>query len=154
MRNDLAELSAFATVAEERSFTRAAARLTMSQSALSHSIRGLEKRLGIQLLARTTRSVAPTAAGASLLQELAPALERIERAVAETRKQRDTPSGRIRLIIPRTATEMVILPKLAQFARTYPEIVLEVTSSNNPVSISCLGNTTLVFNSESSFSAT
>jgi DNA-binding transcriptional LysR family regulator len=135
MKNNLAELSAFATVAEERSFTRAAARLTMSQSALSHSIRGLEKRLGIQLLARTTRSVAPTAAGASLLQELAPALERIERAVAETRKQRDTPSGRIRLIIPRTATEMVILPKLAQFARTYPEIVLEVTSSNDPVDL-------------------
>ncbi len=135
MKNDLAELSAFATVAEERSFTRAAARLTMSQSALSHSIRGLEKRLGIQLLARTTRSVAPTAAGASLLQELAPALERIERAVAETRKQRDTPSGRIRLIIPRTATEMVILPKLAQFARTYPEIMLEVTSSNDPVDL-------------------
>jgi DNA-binding transcriptional LysR family regulator len=135
MRNDLAELSAFAIVAEERSFTRAAARLSMSQSALSHSIRGLEKRLGIQLLARTTRSVSPTAAGASLLQELAPALERIERAVAETRKQRETPSGRIRLIIPRTATEMVILPKLAQFARTYPEIVLEVTSSNDPVEV-------------------
>ncbi|HEX4663239.1 MAG TPA: LysR family transcriptional regulator [Terriglobales bacterium] len=135
MRSDLAELSAFAIVAEERSFTRAAARLSMSQSALSHSIRGLEKRLGIQLLARTTRSVSPTTAGASLLQELAPALERIERAVAETRKQRETPSGRIRLIIPRTATEMVILPKLAQFARTYPEIVLEVTSSNDPVDL-------------------
>ena len=135
MRNDLAELSAFAVVAEERSFTRASARLSMSQSALSHSIRGLEKRLGIQLLARTTRSVSPTAAGASLLQELAPALERIERAVAETLKQRETPSGRIRLIIPRTATEMVILPKLAQFARTYPEIVLEVTSSNDPVDL-------------------
>jgi DNA-binding transcriptional LysR family regulator len=135
MRNDLAELSAFAIVAEERSFTRAAARLSMSQSALSHSIRGLEKRLGIQLSARTTRSVSPTAAGASLPQELAPALERIERAVAETRKQRETPSGRIRLIIPRTATEMVILPKLAQFARTYPEIVLEVTSSNDPVDV-------------------
>jgi DNA-binding transcriptional LysR family regulator len=135
MRNDLAELSAFAIVAEERSFTHAAARLSMSQSALSRSIRGLEKRLGIQLLARTTRSVSPTAAGASLLQELAPALERIERAVAETRKQRETPSGRIRLIIPRTATEMVILPKLAQFARTYLEIVLEVTSSNDPVDL-------------------
>src|SRR6202453_1860135 len=135
MRNDLAELSAFATVSEERSFTRAAARLGISQSALSHSMRGLEKRLGIQLLARTTRSVSPTAAGAALLQELAPALERIERAVAETRKQRETPSGRIRLIIPRTATEMVILPKLAQFARSYPEIVLEVTSSNDPVDL-------------------
>src|SRR6202167_1573296 len=135
MRNDLGELSAFATVSEERSFTRAAARLGISQSALSHSMRGLEKRLGIQLLARTTRSVSPTAAGAALLQELAPALERIERAVTETRKQRESPAGRIRLIIPRTATQMVLLPKLAQFARTYPEIVLEVTSSNDPVDL-------------------
>src|ERR1700684_1568075 len=135
MRNDLGELSAFAMVAGERSFTRAAARLGISQSALSHSIRGLEKRLGIQLLARTTRSVSPTAAGTALLQDLAPALERIERAVAETLKQRESPSGRIRLIIPRTATKMVILPKLAQFTRTYPEIVLEVTSSNDPVDL-------------------
>jgi DNA-binding transcriptional LysR family regulator len=135
MRNDLGELSAFRIVAEERSFTRAAARLGVSQSALSHSMRGLEKRLGLQLLARTTRSVSPTAAGTALLLDLAPALERIERAVAETRKQKESPAGRIRLIIPRTATQMVILPKLAQFARTYPEIVLEVTSSNDPVDL-------------------
>jgi DNA-binding transcriptional LysR family regulator len=135
MRNDLGELSAFATVADERSFTRAAARLGVSQSALSHSIRGLEKRLGLQLLARTTRSVSPTAAGATLLHELAPALERIERALAETHKQKETPSGRIRLIIPRTATRLVILPKLAQFVRSFPEIVLEVTSSNDPVDL-------------------
>jgi len=135
IRNDLAELSAFATVAAERSFTRAAARLGVSQSALSHSIRGLERRLGVQLLARTTRSVSPTAAGTALLQELSPALERIGKAVAETMKQRERPAGRIRLIIPRTATEMVILPKLAKFARTYPEIVLEVTSSNDPVDL-------------------
>ena len=135
MRNDLGELSAFAVVAEERSFTRAAARLGVSQSALSHSMRGLERRLGLQLLARTTRSVSPTAAGSALLHELAPALERIERAVAETRKQRESPAGRIRLIIPRTATQMVLLPKLANFARTYPEIVLEITSSNDPVDL-------------------
>ncbi len=135
MRNDLDELSAFAMVAQERSFTRAAARLGLSQSALSHSMRGLEKRLGLQLLARTTRSVSPTAAGAALLQELAPALERIERAVAEARKQRESPAGRIRIIIPRTAIQMVILPKLAQFASAYPEIVLEVTSSNDPVDL-------------------
>src|ERR1700742_3792969 len=135
MRNDLGELAAFAIVAEERSFTRAAARLGVSQSALSHSVRGLEKRLGLQLLARTTRSVSATAAGAALLGELTPALERIERAVAETRKQRETLSGRIRLIIPRTATKAVILPKLAEFARSYPEIVLEVTSSNDPVDL-------------------
>lgn len=135
MRNDLGDLSAFAIVAEERSFTRAAARLGISQSALSHSMRGLEKRLGLQLLARTTRSVAPTSSGLSLLRELAPALERIEQALADTRQQRETPSGRIRLIIPRTATKMVLLPRLADFARRYPEIVLEVTSSNDPVDL-------------------
>src|SRR6201984_2279496 len=135
MKNDLGELSAFAVVAEDRSFTRAAARLGISQSALSHSMRGLEKRLGLQLLARTTRSVSPTATGAALLQDLAPARERIERSLAEARKQRDSPAGRIRLIIPRTATYRVLLPKLARFARTYPEIVLEVTSSYDPVDL-------------------
>ena len=135
MKNDLGELAAFAVVAEERSFTRAAARLGISQSALSHSMRGLEKRLGLQLLARTTRSVSPTAAGTALLQDLTPALERIERSLAEARKRRESPAGRIRLIIPRPATYMVLLPKLARFARTYPEIVLEVTSSNDPVDL-------------------
>ena len=135
IRNELSELSAFAAVAQERSFTRAAVRLGMSQSALSHSMRGLERRLGVQLLARTTRSVSPTAAGAALLQELAPALERIERSVAETRKQREKPAGRIRLITPRLVAQMVILPKLAAFARAYPEIVLEVTTSNDPIDL-------------------
>src|ERR1700747_1421743 len=109
MKNDLGELSAFAVVAEDRSFTRAAARLGISQSALSHSMRGLEKRLGLQLLARTTRSVSPPGAGTALLQELTPALESIERSLAEARKQRESPTGRIRLIIPRTATHMVLL---------------------------------------------
>jgi DNA-binding transcriptional LysR family regulator len=135
MKNDLGELSAFVVVAQERSFTRAAARLGVSQSALSHSMRGLEKRLGLQLLARTTRSVSPTTTGTALLEELTPALERIERALAETRKQRESPSGRIRLIMPRTATKAVILPRLADFVRSYPEIVLEVTSSNDPVDL-------------------
>jgi DNA-binding transcriptional LysR family regulator len=135
MKNDLGELSAFAIVAQERSFTRAAARLGLSQSALSHSMRSLEKRLGVQLLARTTRSVSPTAAGSRLLQELAPALERIEHALSEMRKQRERPAGRIRLIISRTAAQMALMPKLAQFARAYPEIVLEVTTSNDPVDL-------------------
>ena len=135
MRNDLGELAAFAVVAEERSFTRAAARLGVSQSALSHSMRGLEKRLGLQLLARTTRSVSPTAAGGALLAELAPALERIERSLAEARNRRKRPAGRIRLVIPRTAAYLVLLPKLAEFARMYPEIELEVTSSNDPVDV-------------------
>src|ERR1700759_4382439 len=134
-RTDLAELSAFATVAGERSFTRAAAKLGLSQSALSHAISSLEKRMGVQLLARTTRSVSATAAGSALLKELAPALERIGSAVAETMQQRDRPAGRIRLILPRTAIEMVLLPRLASFARSYPGIVLEVTSSNDPVDL-------------------
>ena len=134
-RNTLAELSAFATVAEERSFTRAALRLGVSQSALSHSLRSLEKRMGVQLLARTTRSVSPTAAGAALLQELAPALEKIGHAVSETMNLRERPAGRLRLIIPRSAAEIVLMPKLAAFARAYPEVVLEVTSSNDPVDL-------------------
>ncbi len=131
----MAELAAFATVAEERSFTRAAVRLGVSQSALSHSMRSLEKRLGVQLIARTTRSVSATAAGTALLQELAPALERIGRAVGETMQLRERPAGRIRLIIPRSAAEVVLMPKLADFVRTYPEIILEVTSSNDPVDL-------------------
>ena len=135
MKKELGELAAFAMVAEERSFTRAAGRLGISQSALSHSMRGLEKRLGLQLLARTTRSVSPTAAGMALLEELAPALERIERSLAEARQQREKPAGRIRLIIPRTAVKVVLLPKLARFAELYPEIVLEVTTSNDPVDL-------------------
>lgn len=135
MRSNLSELAAFAIVAEERSFTRAAGRLGVSQSALSHTIRSLEKRLGLQLLARTTRSVSPTAAGSALLEELVPALERIERSLAEARKLREIPAGRIRLVISRSAACLVLLPNLARFARTYPEIVLEVTSSNDPVDL-------------------
>ena len=135
MKNELSDLATFALVAEERSFTRAAARLGVSQSALSHAMRGLEKRLGLQLLARTTRSVSPTAAGTALLEDLIPSLERIERSLAEARKRRDRPAGRIRLILSRSAAQMVLLPKLARFARMYPEVVLEVTSSNDPVDL-------------------
>ena len=135
LRSDLPDLAAFATIVEERSFTRAAARLGVSQSALSHSMRSLEKRMGVQLIARTTRSVSATAAGTALLQELAPALEKIGRAVSATMQLRERPAGRIRLIIPRSAAEIVLMPKLAAFTRKYPDIVLEVTSSNDPVDL-------------------
>jgi DNA-binding transcriptional LysR family regulator len=135
MRNDLSDLATFAIIAEERSFTRAARRLRVSQSALSHSMRGLEKRLGVQLLARTTRSVSPTAAGDALLKDLAPALEQIERSLNETRKRRERPAGRIRLVVPRTAASLVLVPKLARFSTEYPEISLEITTSNGPVDI-------------------
>ena len=135
MRNDLGELAAFAVVSEERSFTRAASRLGVSQSALSHMMRGLERRLGLQLLARTTRSVSPTTAGSALLVDLAPALERIEHSLAEVRKQRDRPAGRIRLVISRSAAQLVLLPRLAHFCHAYPDVVLDVTSSNDPVDL-------------------
>jgi DNA-binding transcriptional LysR family regulator len=98
-------------------------------------MRGLERRLGLQLLARTTRSVSPTAAGAALLEELAPALERIELSLVEARKLRERPAGRIRLILSRSAAHLVLMPKLARFAREYPEIVLEATLSNDPVDL-------------------
>jgi len=135
MRSDLNELAAFATVADERSFTRAAARLGVSQSAISHTVRGLEERLGLQLLARTTRSVAPTAAGARLLKDLAPALEQIERSLAEAQRLQARPVGRLRLIMARPAAFSVLLPKLAEFARSYPDIALDVTTSNAPVDL-------------------
>jgi len=135
LRNDLPDLAVFATVAEERSFTRAAARLGVSQSALSHKIRSLEKRLGIQLLARTTRSVSPTPAGNAVLLDLAPALERIQQSLQKVRKLSDRPSGRLRLVTSRSAALTVLLPKLRKFSESYPEIVLEVTTTNDPVDL-------------------
>lgn len=135
MKNELGELAVFATVAQERSFTRAAARLGVSQSALSHTIRGLERRLGLQLLARSTRSVSPTSAGIALLKDLTPALEQIERSIAEARRLRDRPGGRIRLGIARPAAYMVLLPKLPGFAKAYPDVVLEVQTTNDPIDV-------------------
>lgn len=135
MPDELNDLAAFAAVAEERSFTQAAARLGVSQSALSHRMRGLEQRLGVQLLARTTRSVSTTAAGAALLQELAPALERIEQSLMKVQRQQQRPAGRIRLVLSRTAAHLVLMPKLRAFVQTYPEIVLDVTTSNDPVDL-------------------
>jgi DNA-binding transcriptional LysR family regulator len=135
MRNDLSDLAAFAAIADERSFTRAAQRLGVSQSALSHSMTGLEKRLGIELLARTSRSVSPTAVGERLLKDLAPALEQIEHSLNDVRKQTVRPAGRVRLIVPRVAMSMVLLPKLAKFATEYPDIVLDITTSSDRVDI-------------------
>ena len=139
MRNDLSDLASFAAIAEERSFTRAARRLGVSQSALSHSMSGLEKRLGLGLLARTSRSVSPTAAGERLLKDLAPALEQIQQSLNEVRKQTTRPGGRIRLLVPRVAVSMVLLPKLAAFAAEYPEIVLDITTSSDRVDIVSAG---------------
>lgn len=135
LRSDLPDLAVFAIVAEERSFTRAAARLGVSQSALSHTIRALEKRLRLQLLARTTRSVSPTPVGNVLLQDLAPALERVHLSLQKVRKLSDRPSGRLRLVTSRSAATKVLLPKLEEFSKSYPEIVLDVTTSNEPMDL-------------------
>ena len=135
MRNELSDLAAFAVIAQERSFTTAARRLGVSQSALSHSMRGLEKRLGVELLARTSRSVSPTTAGGRLLKDLAPALEQIEHSLKDVRKQTVRPAGRVRLVVPRVALTTFLLPKLAKFATEYPDIVLDITTSSNKVDI-------------------
>src|SRR5438046_4202854 len=99
--NDLTTLSAFLAVAEERSFTGAAKRLGVSPSAMSHAIRGLEDRLGVRLLLRTTRSVAPTDAGQQLLARLRPALSEVGQALDQLSGLRNTPGGRVRLLVPR-----------------------------------------------------
>ena len=130
-RDELTVLSAFAVVADERSFTKAAIRLGVSRSAISHSIRTLEDRLQIRLLARTTRSVAPTEAGERLLSRLRPALHDIHASLAEARQLRAKPAGTIRLIAPPMAVAMNLWSKIAKFARDYPEVVLDITTEGD-----------------------
>jgi DNA-binding transcriptional LysR family regulator len=125
-REDWGSLAAFAVVAEERSFTRAAARLGVSPSALSHTVRRLEERLRIKLLARSTRSVSTTEAGERLLARLRPAIEEITNAVEDLGRLLDRPSGHVRITASRTAARMVVAPVLPRFAERYPEIVVEI----------------------------
>src|SRR5579863_1341778 len=139
MRDDLTLLAAFLTVAEERSFTRAAKRLNVSPSALSHAIRRLEEQIGVRLLARTTRSVAPTDAGGQLLAQLRPALGDIRSALAQIAGLRATPAGRVRLVVPRFASLAVLGPKLGQFARDFPDVVLDITTDDSRVDLVAAG---------------
>ena len=139
LREELVDLNAFLTVAEERSFTRAAKRLGVSTSALSHAIRGLEERFGVRLLARTTRSVAPTAAGEQLLARLQPALGDIRGALELITGLRDRPAGRVRLVVSPLATSTVLAPKLGRFARDYPDVVLDVTTSGDRLDLVAAG---------------
>src|SRR6266550_1276650 len=133
--SDLNILAAFLAIAEERSFTKAAKRSGVSPSAMSHAIRGLEETLGVRLLSRTTRSVAPTEAGEQLLARLRPAITDIQDALDQLAGLRDKPAGRVRLIVPRLAGTTVIGPKLAKFRRDYPDVVLEVTADDSRVDI-------------------
>ncbi len=128
-------LRAFLIAAEESSFTKAAKRLAVSPSAVSHAIRGLEEKLGVRLLSRTTRSVAPTEAGQELLVRLRPAFTDIEDALGKLSGLRDKPVGRVRLVTPRLAAMTVLAPLLMKFAHDYPDIVLDVTTDESPMDI-------------------
>jgi len=125
-REDFNDLFAFVTVAREGSFTRAAAQLRVSQSALSHTIRALETRLGLRLLTRTTRSVSPTEAGERLLQTVGPRFEEIEGELAALSELRDKPAGTVRITAAEHAANTVLWPKLAKFLPDYPDIRVEI----------------------------
>src|SRR5258708_32089150 len=125
-RGNLDDIPAFLAVARERSFTKAAAKLGVSQSALSHTIRGLEARLGIRLLTRTTRSVAPTEAGEWLLQNVGPRFDEIDAELAALSDLRVKPAGTIRITAIEYAADTILLPKLAKLLRDYPDIKVEV----------------------------
>ncbi len=122
----LTDLAAFAAVAEESSFTRAAARLGVSQSALSHTLKALETRLGVRLLSRTTRSVATTEAGERLLASLRPALQDIDLALAGLAQQRGVPMGTVRITTFKLAAMVVLWPMLPAFLQAHPGIQVEV----------------------------
>jgi DNA-binding transcriptional LysR family regulator len=125
-RENLNDLVAFLAVARERSFTRAAAQLGVSQSALSHTLRDLEARLGVRLLTRTTRSVAPTEAGERLLRTLGPRLDEIEAELAALNELREKPAGNIRITAGEHAAEAILWPAMARMLPEYPDINVEI----------------------------
>src|SRR5499427_8023181 len=123
---NLNDLVVFRAVATERSFTRAAAKLGVSQSALSHTIRGLEERLRLRLLTRTTRSVSPTEVGERLLHTVGPRFEEIEAELEVLSELREKPAGTIRITATEHATDAILLPKIARLLREYPDIKVEI----------------------------
>jgi DNA-binding transcriptional LysR family regulator len=125
-RGHLDDFLAFLAVAREQSFTKAAAKLGVSQSALSHTMRELEARLGVRLLARTTRRVAPTEAGERLVQSLGPRFEEIEAEIAALSELRDKPAGTVRITATEYAADAILLPRLANLLRAYPDIKIEI----------------------------
>ncbi len=126
-RENFIDILAFLAVARELSFTRAAVKLGVSQSALSHTISGLEARLGVRLLTRTTRSVSPTEVGQRLLQNVSPRFEEVEAELAAIRELRKKPAGTIRITATEYAADAVLLPKLTKLLRLYPDIKIEIT---------------------------
>jgi DNA-binding transcriptional LysR family regulator len=125
-RENVSDLLAFLAVARERSFTKAGKKLGISQSALSHTIRALEERLGLRLLTRTTRSVSPTEAGDRLLASVGSRFEEIEAELEALSELRDKPAGSIRITASENAASTILLPKLAHFLLQYPDIKVEI----------------------------
>ena len=125
-RQSVNDLLAFLAVARERSFTKAAAQLGVSQSALSHTIRGLEERLGVRLLARTTRSVAPTEAGERLLRTVGPRFDEIDAELAALSELRDKPAGTLRITAGEHAADAILWPTLERLLPDYPDIKVEI----------------------------
>jgi DNA-binding transcriptional LysR family regulator len=125
-REELGGLALFLAVAEERSFTRAAAKLGVSQSALSHSMRRLEAKLGLRLLTRTTRSVAPTEAGERLIETLRPALQEIDARLVALTELRERPAGTIRITTSDHAAETILWPAVDRLASRYPDVQIEL----------------------------
>jgi DNA-binding transcriptional LysR family regulator len=134
-RDNLSDILVFLAVARERSFTRAAAKLGMTQSALSHTIRALEARLGVRLLTRTTRSVSPTEAGERLLQNVAPRLEEIDAEIAAVSELGDRPAGTVRITATDHVIDNVLWPRLAAVLPQYPDIHLEISSEYRMVDV-------------------
>jgi DNA-binding transcriptional LysR family regulator len=126
-RENVTDLLAFLAVARDHSFTKAAAKLGVSQSALSHTVRNLEARLGLRLLTRTTRRVAPTQAGERLLQTVGQRFEEIEAELQALSELRDKPAGTIRISATENAIQTLLLPKLEKFLPQYPDINVEIT---------------------------
>jgi len=134
-RENINDILVFLAVARERSFTRAAAKLGMTQSALSHIIRGLEERLGVRLLTRTTRSVSPTDAGERLLQNVGPRLEEIEAEIAAVSDLGDKPAGTIRITATDHVVDSVLWPRLAPLLPQYPDLHIEISADYRMVDI-------------------
>ena len=132
---NLNDLYAFLAVAQERSFTKAAAKLGLSQSTLSHTVRGLETRLGVRLLTRTTRSVAPTEAGEQLLQSVRPKLEEIAADLAAVREYRDKPAGTIRITAIDIAADLYLWPRLRPLLESYPDLRIEIATDYRLVDV-------------------
>jgi DNA-binding transcriptional LysR family regulator len=120
---------------EERSFTKAAKRLGVTPSAVSHAMSDLEQQIGVRLLSRTTRSVAPTVPGEHLLARLRPSFAEIREALVQVSGLRNKPVGRVRLLAPRFAVKTVLAPRIGRFARDYPDIILEVTTDDSRMDI-------------------